>query len=963
MLEPQYDLGLVALSVVIAVFVSFTALGLVSRIPAVERSEVIPWLTGGAISMGTGIWSMHFIGMLAFHLPIPVAYDPVITAYSIVIAVGGAGIALWLVRHGIDNSIKLHFSAILMATAICAMHYTGMASMRMAPGITYSPTLVGLSFLIAYGASLFALAITFGPSANPTPALFSRFNLIGAIFMGGAIAGMHYVGMVAAAFPAGSICLSAPGGLAGPTLAILVAAVCLFVLLITLVALVYDVRLAEQNARTMRMLKQRNLELEDRAREHAATMIEQIQASAQQDRLLATIVEQTHDAVITTDLEGKIISWNQAAKDMFDYEAEEVLGEKLGDIVPEHLSAQGKDSEKALTLLHNRAGTEVLVSPSINAMHDTSGEKAGCIIVLKDVTEQKKSHEQLLLLGKVFEYSGEAIMITDADNRLISVNQAFSDILGYSQEEVIGKKPSYFSSGRHDKNFYRRMWADITRKGSWKGEIWNRHKDGRLIPEWLSITTLTDNEGKVSNHIAIFTDATAFKENEARIEHLAHHDMLTGLPNRTLLEDRLGQAIAHADRHENLVAVMFIDLDRFKLINDTLGHHVGDKLLQEVALRLQMSSREEDTVSRQGGDEFIMLMQELRHADDAIIIAENLIKALSDEYSIEGHSLRVTPSIGISLYPLDANDRETLIRNADTAMYHAKDMGRANFQFFTHELNQTLSDRLDLERELRNAVAGESFTLHFQPQVNLTNQQVVGAEVLLRWFHPERGPISPNEFIPLAEDIGLIQPLGNWIIETAIRYLADWQEGPLGDLEMSINISARQLEAPGFVKNVAGLLDRYGVDSTKLKLEITETALMQDVNLSARHLALLRDLDLKIAVDDFGTGYSSMSYLKRFPINELKIDRDFIEGVSEDAHDQGITRAIIALAKTLDLQVIAEGVETGAQAVFLQQAGCRLAQGNLYAKPMSYEDLLEFIQKPTHRSRDVMDMQFSDRVQ
>ena len=944
-MEANYDIGLVILSVVMATFVSFTALGLVSHIPRVDKADVWRWITGGAISMGSGVWTMHFIGMLAFHLPIPVAYDPGITGLSILFAIGGSAVALWVVHDGIDSKLKLHSSATLLALAICAMHYTGMAAMRMLPGIVYSPTLVFASFLVAYGASLFALTVTFSSSAASLPILFSHRNIAGALLMGGAVAGMHYIGMAAASFSNGSICQAVPGGLAGAELAIVVAVLALFVLVLTLLALRFDLRFAEQQMQNMELLKQQNLALEDKASRLADEMVRQIRETAQQDRLLATIVEQARDALITTDTQGKITSWNWAAEQLFGYQSDEAVGSRLSRFITETIDGEtNPDPDRGYTTLHNRNGDKILATAGITPLCNEENMLTGHIYTFRDITAEKYSREQMLLWSKVFEHSGQAIMITDTQNRLVSVNQAFVDILGYTPKEVIGRNPNMLSSGKHDTAFYQAMWRDVLEKGFWQGEIWNRHKDGHLVPEWLHITTTKNKKGKITNHIAIFTDATAYKEKEAHIEHLAQHDMLTGLPNRVLLEDRLSQAIAHADRRDDLVAVMFIDLDRFKLINDTLGHHVGDKLLQEVGIRLTMAVRDEDTVSRQGGDEFIVVLRELKTAKDAMVIAENLVAELSTEYRIEGHTLRVTPSIGISLYPLDANDAETLVRNADAAMYHAKEMGRANFQFFTNDLNQALSERLQLEQELRAAVDKQQFSLHFQPQVRLSDGLTTGVEVLLRWFHPQRGAIGPDRFIPLAEDINLIQPLGNWVLEQAVTRLAQWRDTPLQSLQMSVNVSARQLEAPGFCAFVESLLDRHSIDPSRLKLEITETALMRDIELSARHLALLHQLRLRISVDDFGTGYSSLAYLKNLPIDELKIDREFIRNVDHNAYDEAISRAIIALANTLNLQRVAEGVETEKQRRFLQIAGCRHAQGYLFARPMPYEELLEYLQ-------------------
>ncbi|QKQ25131.1 putative bifunctional diguanylate cyclase/phosphodiesterase [Candidatus Reidiella endopervernicosa] len=490
------------------------------------------------------------------------------------------------------------------------------------------------------------------------------------------------------------------------------------------------------------------------------------------------------------------------------------------------------------------------------------------------------------------------------------------------------------------------MWEQVRETGYWKGEIWNRRKDGTVFPEWLTITTLSDGAGHICNYIAIFSDATSYKEKEERIQHMAHHDALTGLPNRTLMQDRLEMAIAKAKRIHGNVAILFIDLDRFKVINDSLGHHYGDMLLKIVAKRLTSVVRASDTVCRQGGDEFIIILPEVESIGDVAHIAEKLLKSVSEECRVDNEVLKVSPSIGISLFPDDGNDIATLIKNADTAMYHAKESGRANFQFFTERLNQILLQRMEIERELSMAIQREQLTLHYQPQIDLTSGQVTGAEALLRWNHPTLGSVSPMKFIQIAEEAGLIGEIGVWVLGQVFAFAARWNRHPqLSQLVFSANVSARQLEDTAFAESVERLLNESGFPADRLELEITETAIMEDIQRSIPPLTELKSLGVKIAIDDFGTGYSSLNYLKRLPISRLKIDRSFISDIPEDKSDERITHAIINLAQSLNLEVIAEGVESEEQTRFLIEAGCLNAQGFFYARPLAEHDFVAFVEQ------------------
>jgi len=546
---------------------------------------------------------------------------------------------------------------------------------------------------------------------------------------------------------------------------------------------------------------------------------------------------------------------------------------------------------------------------------------------------RREAEAKVLLAAKVFENSKEGILVTDADVNIVSVNFGFTEITGYTQHEVLGRNPSLMSSGRHDKGFYEAMWAEIRQHGSWQGEVWNRRKEGVIYPEWLTITSMKNEAGETTNYIGIFSDISERKLAEERIQYLAHYDALTDLPNRVLLRDRLKQAIIKAQRSNETVAVIFLDLDRFKQINDTLGHAVGDALLQTVAGRLQQCVREQDTVSRQGGDEFLVMLPAAT-AEGAALVAQKVLSALAEPCLIEGHDLRITPSLGISLYPNDATDIETLIKLADVAMYHAKDIGRNNYQFYTASLNASAYERMALENGLRLALERDELMLHYQPQIDLATGRVVGCEALIRWQHPEHGMVSPSRFIPVAEECGLIVPIGEWVIREACRQLRIWQDAGYGPLLMAVNMSALQFRKAGLDGMVMQVLSDAGVMAQAVELELTESILMHGVDATLATLQKFSALGLQLSIDDFGTGYSSLSYLKRFPIHKLKIDQSFVRDIATDINDAAIVRTIIVMAHSLNLRVIAEGVETADQLAFLREAGCDEMQGYFFSRPL-----------------------------
>lgn len=530
------------------------------------------------------------------------------------------------------------------------------------------------------------------------------------------------------------------------------------------------------------------------------------------------------------------------------------------------------------------------------------------------------------------------VSVTDPAGRIIEVNERFCQLSGYSREQLLGQDHRVISSGVHPPSFFAELWATISRGDTWRGEICNQDQSGRLYWVDTAIVPLRDDRGHVERHISIRIDVTERKQAEQHMQHMATHDALTGLPNRNLLQDRIQQALAHDRREQARAAVLFIDLDQFKPINDSLGHDTGDLLLQEVARRLRASVRAEDTVARHGGDEFIVLLPNIVDSLDAGRLAENLLTALQAPFVIAGKELHVSASIGIAVFPDDGEEVDVLLKSSDIAMYHAKQSGRNNYQFFTARMNQQAAERHLLIGELRHAIARNEFLLHFQPIVAVHDETLLSMEVLLRWQHPRLGMISPARFIPLAEESGLIMPIGEWVLTSACQQLRRWQLQGLAVPRLALNFSS-QFRQQGLPEAIGRVLQQTGVDARYLELEITENILLDNTEQVIDTLRRLHQMGLEIAIDDFGTGYSGLSYLQQFPIDTLKIDRSFVQGITSASDDAPIVTAIIALAHSLGMQVIAEGVETAAQLAFLRQHGCDRYQGYLYSRALAAQEM------------------------
>ncbi len=559
----------------------------------------------------------------------------------------------------------------------------------------------------------------------------------------------------------------------------------------------------------------------------------------------------------------------------------------------------------------------------------------------RDITRRKRIETELRISATAFE-SQESLLITDADGVILRVNKAFVESTGYTQEEVVGQTPRLLKSGRHDADFYRKMWDEVNRTGTWQGEIWDRRKNGEVYPKWLTISAVRGNDGVVTHYVGSHIDITERKAAEEQIRQLAFHDPLTRLPNRQLLLDRLKQSLVANARNGRNGALLFIDLDNFKTLNDTLGHLMGDLLLQQVAERLAKCVREGDTVARLGGDEFVVMLEDMSEqaieaAEQAEAVGKKVLAALSLPHQLDANIFRSSGSIGATVFGGGTQEAEELLKQADIAMYQAKKVGRNTLRFFDHKMQDAINARAALEDELHQALERRQFRLHYQIQVDHSGR-AFGAEALIRWMHPTRGLVSPAQFIPLAEETGLILPIGIWVLENACAQVKAWAGAELTrSLVLAVNISARQFHQDDFVEQVRAAVQRHAINPNLLKLELTESMLLEDIEDTIATMNALKAIGVRLSLDDFGTGYSSLQYLKRLPLNQIKIDQSFVRDIATDANDAAIVQTIIAMAETLGLEVIAEGVETEGQHEFLNLRGCHAFQGYLFGKPTSVE--------------------------
>ncbi|MBX7274503.1 EAL domain-containing protein [Pseudomonas sp. ERGC3:05] len=551
----------------------------------------------------------------------------------------------------------------------------------------------------------------------------------------------------------------------------------------------------------------------------------------------------------------------------------------------------------------------------------------------------QENRERLRQAAAVFDCTREGVLVTDAQGLIVHVNRAFMEITGYCREDVMGERPSLFKSGRHSSNFYQQMFQVLDHEGEWSGEIWNRRKSGEIYPQWQTIRVIHDDQGQVSHHVAVFSDISAIKDSEHELAHLAHHDPLTDLPNRLLFTDRAEQALASAQVHKRGCALLLMDLDHFKIINDSLGHNVGDQLLKAVGERLKGLFGPGVTLARLGGDEFAVLAESCPQVIQAAAMAQRMLDAMKEPFVFDGNPLFISASVGISLFPSDALSAQQLLRNADSALFKAKSAGREGYALYTEELTAHAQNRVEIASELRRALEQQELRVYYQPVHNLQDSRLIGVEALVRWQHPERGLVPPGEFIPIAERTGLIADIDAWVMDQACRQMCQWLADGAPLSFIAVNVSSRLFARRELYEQVAQVLHATGLDPAFLELEVTESAVMDDPEVALEQLHRLRELGLRLAIDDFGTGYSSLLRLKRLPVQKLKIDQGFVAGVPWDEDDAAIVRVVIALAKSMGMQVQAEGIEQVEQARFLSEQECDMGQGYWFGRPMPANEI------------------------
>jgi diguanylate cyclase (GGDEF)-like protein/PAS domain S-box-containing protein len=685
-------------------------------------------------------------------------------------------------------------------------------------------------------------------------------------------------------------------------------------------------------------------ELEARVEERTRDLVGKTAALEASEAKLRGLFELSPLGIARTSLDGQLIEFNAAYRDIVGYDDEELKVIDCLVLTPDNYKSIEAQQLEILQTTGSYGPFEkeyirkdgTLVPVQLRGMLVGGPDDTQQVwSLVEDISQRKGIEAETLLAASVFHNTAEAIVITDSNACFISVNPAFTEITGYSAEEIVGRTPQLLKSNHHDASFFEVMWNELlSSRGRWQGQIWNRRKDGEAFLAWQTITAVRDDRGTIIRFLSVFDDITEVHRKDEHIRHQAYHDALTGLPNRLLLQDRLGHAIEVAKREQNQVALMFIDLDRFKVVNDSLGHDVGDLLLMEITQRLNGCLRKSDTVARLGGDEFVVVVSDFDGIGEVAEVADKILRAVALPLNLKNHEVQVGASIGIAFFPQDGEDVTALMKDADTAMYRAKAGGRNTFRFFDAEMDGAAVERLLLEATLRRALANGEFELYYQPKIDLATGHVSGAEALIRWNSPERGLVAPDAFIPVAEETGLIVGIGDWVIGEACRQMAEWEKRASLKIPVAINVSSQQFLDRGFADKVSALLARHKMDPSQLEIELTESTVMAEPERAVIQFRQLREVGVTISVDDFGTGYSSLAYLKRLPLDTIKIDRSFIRMVDSEGDNAAIVRAIIALGGALGMSTIAEGVETAEEERHLRDAGCDCAQGFKYAKPL-----------------------------
>jgi diguanylate cyclase (GGDEF)-like protein/PAS domain S-box-containing protein len=681
------------------------------------------------------------------------------------------------------------------------------------------------------------------------------------------------------------------------------------------------------------------------------------QALQNSESYLRAIFNATPDAMLISDEQGIITMVNQQAERLLGYPIDELVGLSIEVLVPGRYRTnhQGLRAQFASAAVARPmgAGRTVQAQRKDGSFFDAdisvspikTNQGLFFASALRDVTLRKQADAHLRIAAIAFE-SNEPMVITDANNIILQVNQAFTKSTGYTKEEAVGRKINLLKSGRHGEAFYKAMWETIERTGTWQGEIWDRRKNGEIYPKWLIISVVKGDDGTVTHYVGTHIDITERKAAEEQIKQLAFYDPLTQLPNRRLLQERLKHGIDVERRDGKQLALLMLDLDRFKSVNDSMGHLAGDELLQQVAERITNRLREVDMVARLGGDEFIVLLEDIAHPEDAARVAEDIIADLSKPFCMDqGEDIQISASIGISLYPQHGGSPQLLMDHADAALYQAKDAGRGCFAYFSEDLTIAARERIALELRLRKAIEQQDLRVFYQPQVDIASGRIVGAEALVRWADPVDGLIPPIRFIPIAEETGLILAIGEWVLRETCRQGRQWLDAGLPPLNLAVNVSPHQFRRSDICSLVATVLSETGFPAHQLELEITESGLMENQGNATEILNSLRAQGIRLAIDDFGTGYSSLAYLKHFPLDLLKIDKSFIDDIPHLEDDMEIASSIIAMGHILGFKVLAEGVETPEQLAFLQEKGCDMYQGYIQSRPMPAEEFAEFLGK------------------
>ncbi|PCI22611.1 MAG: diguanylate cyclase [Piscirickettsiaceae bacterium] len=807
-LTKQYDYYLIVLSVVIAIIGSYTAFGVSERIySSRHRFHEILWTIFGAIAMGIGIWSMHFIGSLALILPVAITYDLRLTLLSIIPAFLASSAVLWLMTHKAYSKSKLLLCGFILGGGVGAMHYTGMAAMEMNAGMSYITPIFVLSIIVAVVLATLALRIKFHATNHDAYQFLNKSQVLSAMVMGVAVSGMHFTAMKAVVYTLSLTTVTANTGLGA---SLLTTIVCIATILILIIALLLPLALR-----------------------------------------------------------------------------------------------------------------------------------------LKEITQTLKKNEEALTISATAFQSHDAIIVVNKEGLIIRVNEAFTNIIGYTETDVQLKPISFLQEEQLDESFQKEYWDAIKNDGKWSGEIWNRSKDGHVFLTKHTITTVKDKNDETTHYVAFFSDITKDKLAEKEVEQLAYFDHLTELPNRRLLHQRLEHELSIAKRYHRTGLLLFLDLDRFKQINDSLGHSAGDDLLVQTAIKLQSLLRDTDTAARLGGDEFVILISaqdesEAKALIKARNIAQKIINTINTPYTIDNQELFVSTSIGITLFNGQNESSELLLKRADTAMYQAKEAGRNTFCFYEQNMQESADLSLLTETCLRTALANNELSLYFQPQLSGDNK-IIGAEALLRWNSPDLGMVPPNDFIPMAEETGLIMPIGQWVIDTTCEMINLLDTKNLHLPHIAVNISAKQFLQTDFVVTLIATLQRHNIEPERLMLEITESVFIKQMEPALEVMNALKMNGFYLSIDDFGTGYSSLSYLKQLPFDQLKIDQSFTQGISVHKNDIAIVKGVIIMAQGLGLNIIAEGTETDRQVAILKQFGCNQFQGYLFSKPLPTDRFIAYL--------------------